>query len=126
MVVETATEKGTRDMNISKIIFVGEGCYVKVGAHNTDASKLVLKSHEPEAIKALAKAFGMQCGKTWQGSKYWITEVPKAAFLTGMAGMGKALQAATPKALSPVACVDCGAVDGAHWASCPQHPEQAN
>lgn len=111
-------------MNINKIVFVGEQRYVKVGAHRSDSTKLVLKSSDAESGAALAQAFNLETGNTWQGSKYWITEVEKAAFLAGMAAMAGALQSPV-KALKPALCSECGCDTGGHWACCSLHPETA-
>lgn len=64
--------------------------FVKITNHNSDPSKLVLKSKHPEVGSMLAAASGLSALdiKSEKGNKYFITFVPKASF---QAGLGKVL-----------------------------------
>lgn len=114
-------------LNINRILFVGEPANVKVGPHNSDPTKLVLKSSHPECAAMLCQGLGIDPGKQWRGSTYFITEVSKAAFLAGLAQIADGLKVIEPtpaKALPAMgACVECGSPDGTHWGFCPNHPE---
>lgn len=112
-------------MNINRIIFLGQdGVFVKVGRHNTDSTKLVLKSNSVFAPSALCKAFGVEEGDQWKGSVHVaIMPVDKLAFLAGLGAVSEALQT-QPKALAaPGICPECSGANGAHWGHCSNHPE---
>lgn len=115
-------------MNISRIVFLTQnGVFVKVGRHNTDGSKLVLKSNSAEAPAELCKSFGIEAGEQWGGSVHAaIMSVDKAAFLAGLAGISEALKAELPQAkalAAPGVCPECGGEDGKHWGFCANHME---
>jgi hypothetical protein len=111
-----------------RLVVVIEGTPVgaRIVPHKTNDSKLVLKSPHPEGGAALAALCGVQSGEVIQGSSYFIVEVDKAAFLEGLSKGAAAILAEAkptePKAEEPAAdgkCLECGSVDGTHWAFCP-------
>ena len=118
-------------LNINKIIFVGETqfgtVFVKVRPHLKDPTKLALKANMPEVSAVLCKSMGVEPGNEWRGSNHFITEVDKAAFVTGLGHVADALKtleaAPQPKALSAGPCMECGCDDGTHWGFCSQHHE---
>jgi hypothetical protein len=115
-------------MNITRIIFKFDNDFVKVGPHNTDPTKLVLKSENGACLDLFCTALGIPKGRSWVGSVHHIMAIEKGHFTQALAGLnsdfpiqgGVQVEA---KALPPKACVECGADGGKHWGWCPNHFE---
>jgi hypothetical protein len=112
-------------MNITRIIFKFDNGFVKVGPHNTDSTKLILKSGNAACLELFCTSLGIPKGASWVGSVHHIMAIEKGHFTQALAGLNSDLPIqdevkALPKKAS---CVECGADGGKHWGFCPNHFE---
>lgn len=117
-------------MHVVEVIFMGKTSFVKVCKHNDSCSKLVLKSPHPDTAQHLCTSLGINTGKQWQGSSYFITEVEMDEFFRSLAAIPEVFNAVEhlveqdPNAVPlSIKCPECGSPDESHWAFCPFHPE---
>lgn len=107
------------------IAFEGTPIAIRVVPHNSDSTKVVLKSKHPEAGLAVCKLAGIECSQPWMGSNFFMVACDRAEFAAKAGALMaslitesfKALPAKS-KAIGPVKCPECGTDDGTHYNYC--------
>lgn len=106
------------------IIIEGTPIAVRIVPHNTDPTKLMLKTGHPEAGMALAAICEVEAGELTKGSNFFMVPVDKDEFWKGLVKGFQNIMENQPKQLAEGVCEDCGCNGGTHWNFCGEEKKE--